>query len=87
MPRVSAATLVRNARTSCVNLLSTVTNYWLHSVYTVFSLLPFLIIELMHVPITVLPTLYITVLHTCISHIIINDDDDYYYYSRFSIDD
>ena len=47
-----------------------VTNYRLHLVYTVFYLYSVLVIELMHVSITVQPTLYITVLHT--SHILVN---------------
>ena len=44
-----------------------VTNYRLHLVYTVFYLFPILVIEFMHVPITIQPTLCITALH--ISHI------------------
>jgi hypothetical protein len=43
---------------------------WLYSVYTVFYLLPILVIEFMHDSITVQSTPYITVLH--ISHIIVN---------------
>ena len=52
------------------HLSSFVTNYRLHLVYTVFYLLPILVIELMHVSIIVQSTLYITVLHT--SHILVN---------------